>query len=357
MSHDNHSKGFFFELTPERVLAAVESSGLVCTGRCLTLNSFENRVYDVELESEVFPEGLQHGQGLSEESSASVLKLDRRIVKFYRPGRWTEPQILEEHQFLMDLNEQEIPAIAPLRFTDGKTLHQIPGSEIYYSIFPKVGGRAPDELSEDQLRQVGRLLARIHNVGASRVAQFRPSLTPELYGISNLEFLVRGGWIPMEFESRYQAVVREICTQIEPWFSSSQYQRVHGDCHLGNLLWNTSGSFFLDFDDMVNAPPVQDLWLIVPGRDAEAVHQRNVLLEGYEDFRDFDRRTLRLIEPLRAMRIINYSAWIAKRWDDPVFPKTFPQFQTHQYWSRELDDLERLLQLIRVWVDSDMNFI
>jgi Ser/Thr protein kinase RdoA (MazF antagonist) len=356
VSHKNQSQGFFFELTPERVLAAVESSGLNCTGRCLTLNSFENRVYDVELESEVFSEEL-NSMAVEGQSSASFLKLDRRIVKFYRPGRWTEAQILEEHQFLADLNAEEIPAIAPLKFADGRTLHQIPGSEIYFAIFPKVGGRSPDELDEDQLRRVGRLLARIHNVGATRKAPNRFPLTPQTYGISNLEFLMQGGWVPLEFQNRYQSVVKEICTKIEPWFNQADFQRVHGDCHLGNLLWNSTGPFFLDFDDMVNAPPVQDLWMIVPGREPEAVQHRMVLLEGYEEFRSFDYRSLKMIEPLRALRIINYSAWIARRWDDPVFPRVFPQFGSHPYWSKELEALEDLLQFIQVSVDSGQNFI
>ncbi len=355
------SQGLFFELTPARVLAAVESSGLVCTGRCLTLNSFENRVYDVELESEVIPEGLlslvgnEGSQG--ERSAVSVLKMDRRIVKFYRPGRWTEAQILEEHQFLADLNDAEIPAIAPLPFADGRTLHRMEGTEIYFSIFPKVGGRSPDELSEDQLRRVGRLLARMHNVGAARISKQRLSLTVQNYGLTNLEFLSQGGWIPLEFHARYQTVVREICDRVAPLLSQFAVQRVHGDCHLGNLLWNSSGPFFLDFDDQVNAPPVQDLWLLVSGRDAEAFYQRDVILEGYQEFRDFDRRSLVLIEPLRALRIVNYSAWIAKRWADPVFPRIFPQFQSHSYWSKEVETLEELLQLIQVRVDSGANFI
>ncbi len=356
MNQNERSKGFFFDLTPERVLAAVESSGLMCTGRCITLNSFENRVYDVELESETFPEELE-GQSRDGQSSASFLKLDRRIVKFYRPGRWTEAQILEEHQFLKDLNEQEIPAIAPLTFSDGRTLHQIPDAEIYYAIFPKVGGRAPDEMTDDQLRRVGRLLARIHAVGSTRVAEHRLDLTPDLYGRNNLDFLLKGRFISMEFESRYQLVVESICERVESWFSQAAYQRVHGDCHLGNLLWNPSGPFFLDFDDMVNAPPVQDLWLLVPGRDPESFCQRDVFLEGYEEFRTFDRASLRLIEPLRALRIINYTAWIARRWDDPVFPRVFPDFGSHQYWSKELENLEECLRLIQQNLDSGLNFI
>jgi Ser/Thr protein kinase RdoA (MazF antagonist) len=327
-------KGFFFELTPEKVLAAVESSGLLCTGRCMSLNSFENRVYDVELETE-------------EVSEFKHLSANRRVVKFYRPGRWTREQILEEHQFLLELQDAEIPVIAPLSFPDGSTLQQTPESKIWFAIFPKVGGRAPDELTPDQLIRVGRLLGRIHNVGASKAAQHRVTLNPMTYGINSLRFLQAGKWIPVEFETRFVSVVESICEKVEPWFQSARKQRVHGDCHLGNLLWSPSGPFFLDFDDMVIGPPVQDLWLLVPGRDAEAIYQRNILIEGYEEIRSFDRSTLRLIEPLRALRFVHYAAWIARRWEDPAFPQAFPHFGTHQYWSRELKDLEDQLKLIQ----------
>jgi Ser/Thr protein kinase RdoA (MazF antagonist) len=327
------NQGFFFELTPDRVLEAVESSGLLCTGRCMALNSFENRVYDVELETE-------------EESEFKHLAANRRVVKFYRPGRWSEEQILEEHQFLLELNEAEIPVVAPLAFPDGRTLHSTRESEIWFSIFPKVGGRAPDELSDDQLVRVGRLLGRIHNVGAARKSQHRVNLTPATYGTTPLQFLIQGNWIPIEYLGRYQEAVEKICKIIEPWFKSVQLQRLHGDCHLGNLLWNTSGPFFLDFDDMVVGPPVQDIWLLVPGRDAESVRQRQVLLDGYQEIRQFDYASLKLIEPLRALRFIHYTAWIARRWDDPAFPLAFPQFGSHQYWSSEVEDLEEQLNLI-----------
>jgi Ser/Thr protein kinase RdoA (MazF antagonist) len=333
MTEQLKEKGFFFELTPDRVLEAVESTGMKCTGRCMTLNSFENRVYDVELETE-------------EESPFKYLAANRRVVKFYRPGRWTQEQILEEHQFLAELQEAEIPAVGPLAFPSGDTLRSTRESEIWFAVFPKVGGRAPDELSRDQLLRVGRLLGRIHNVGATHPSLHRMRLDPVTYGRSNLSFLLKNNWIPLEFSNRYQSAVERICDRIEPWFQSVAYQRIHGDCHLGNLLWNQSGPFFLDFDDMVFGPAVQDLWLLIPGRDSEAVSQRSILLEGYQEFRDFDLSTLKLIEPLRALRFVHYTAWIAKRWDDPAFPQAFPQFGTHQYWSSEVDDLEEQLRLI-----------
>lgn len=320
---------YFFELTPDRVLEAVESAGLLCTGRCQALNSFENRVYDVELETE-------------DGTRPANLSANRRVAKFYRPGRWTEKQILEEHEFLLDLKNAEIPVIAPLAFPDGTTLKKT-SSGILYTLFPKVGGRAPEELTDDQLRWIGRLLARIHQVGAAKKAESRVRLTPDTYGISNLEFLLQKGLIPAEFRTRYEKVVRQICDHIRPWFAETSAHRVHGDCHLGNLLWGNDGPFFLDFDDMCVAPAVQDLWLLLPNRDRALL---DVLLEGYEEIREFDRSSLKLIEPLRALRFIHYTGWVARRWEDPAFPLAFPNFGTHRYWNDETEDLERQWSLI-----------
>jgi Ser/Thr protein kinase RdoA (MazF antagonist) len=337
---------FFFELTPDRVLDAVEASGFRCTGRCMALNSFENRVYDVELERDRTDAGaLESGeQGLFSPNHQHHLSSDRRIVKFYRPGRWSREQILEEHEFLNDLRAAEIPAIAPLPFEDGSTLHAT-SSGIWYAVFPKVGGRAPDEFNDDQLLRIGRLLARVHNVGASSEARHRIRLSPQTYGLANLEYLLKH-WVPVEFRARYESVVSKIVELSAPWFAQADVQRVHGDCHPGNLLQNAEGFFFIDFDDMVVAPPAQDLWLLVPGRDCESLAQRDVLLEGYQEMRAFDRPTLRLIEPLRALRFVHYTAWIARRWGDPAFPAAFPEFNSHAYWHDETLDLEEQLRLI-----------
>lgn len=325
---------FFFELTPDRVLDAVETAGIRCTGRCQPLNSFENRVYDVEIEE-------------SEEAPAH-----RRVVKFYRPGRWSREQILEEHLFLADLQAQEIPAVAPLLFPDGSTLRTSP-TGIHYCLFPKIGGRAPDELDDESFRRVGRLLARIHQVGRAREAKERIRLTPDSYGIANLEFLLERNLIPEEFRERYENAAREICSLVRPWFAETRTQRIHGDCHLGNLLLGNAGIsreksmnwFFVDFDDMCVAPPVQDLWLLLPSRDRQKLE---VLLEGYEEIGEFDRVSLRLIEPLRALRFIHYSGWVARRWDDPAFPQAFPQFGSYRYWKDETEDLERQWHRIRL---------
>jgi Ser/Thr protein kinase RdoA (MazF antagonist) len=327
---------FFFELTPDRVLDAVEASGLHCTGRCMALNSFENRVYDVELDA-----GSDVESGAPGTLSAST---NRRVIKFYRPGRWSREQILEEHQFLQDLRDAEVPAIAPLRFPDGATLHATP-TGMWYAIFPKVGGRAPDEFTDEQLLRIGRLLARVHGVGASRPAPHRIQISPATYGAANLEYLLTK-WVPLDFRARYEAVVQKILSITTPWFEGAPVQRVHGDCHPGNLLSNNDGYFFLDFDDMVQGPPVQDVWLLVPGRDTESRAQREVLLEGYAEMRAFDRTTLKLIEPLRALRFIHYTAWIARRWEDPAFPLAFPEFNSHPYWHDETCDLEEQLRII-----------
>lgn len=323
---------FFFELTPDRVLEAVEASGLVPTGRCSALNSFENRVYDIELDDD---------------------QKTRRVVKFYRPGRWSREQILEEHQFIRDLVEAEIPAVAPLEFPDGLTLHPAKVGGIWYTIFPRIGGRSPDELPRDSdgesLRRIGRLLGRIHNVGAARDAPHRIQIGPDSYGLANLRFLLAGNWVPLEFQGRYQRAVEKICEISRPFFARAAIQRLHGDCHLGNLLSNQKGLFFVDFDDMVRGPAVQDLWLLLPARPDEddfARHQLNLILAGYEEMRDFEYTSLKLIEPLRALRYVHYTAWIARRWEDPAFPLAFPQFGSHQYWSEQTEDLEHQLRIL-----------
>ena len=331
---------YFFQLTPERVLAAVEASGLLCTGRCSALGSYENRVYEVELEEGEMPALPGVPAGSSMERFAR-----RRVAKFYRPGRWSEEQILEEHRFLADLAEAEVPVVAPIAFADGRTLHVTPDG-IRYAIFPKVGGRAPEELSDEQLMRLGRLLARIHAVGASRPAPSRVRIGPDTYGRANLEFLLSRRLIPGEFEFRYRDAAEKICAAAEPIFATASYHRIHGDCHLSNLLWSDQGPFFLAFDDMLMGPAVQDVWLLVPGRDEEALRSRELLVEGYEEMRSFDRTQLRMVEYLRALRFIHYTAWLARRWEDPAFPQAFPDFGSQRYWEKETRDLEEQLRLV-----------
>ena len=325
---------FFFELTPDKILDAVEGFGVQCTGRCMPLNSMENRVYEVEIE---LPEGEEPKR-----------PSDRfRIIKFYRPGRWTKEQILEEHQFLLDLVEYDIPVVAPLASADGSTLSQLPQLEIYFAVFRKQGGRNPEELTDEQLLQAGRLLARMHNVSVTREAPTRILVSPETVALPALEFLLTSDSMPEEVQASYENLVHKICDIASPWFKDAAVHRIHGDCHLGNLLWGSEGPFWVDFDDMARGPAVQDLWLMIPGRDEYGQQKLQLLLEGYEQMRNFDRNTLRLIEPLRAMRMIYFSAWIAKRWEDPAFKRAFVEFGTPKYWREQVNQLNEQLEFIQ----------
>jgi len=312
---------FFYQLTPDRVLAAVEQGGFLPTGHCSPLTCLENRVYDVRLES-----------------GAHV------VAKFYRPNRWTRDGILDEHRFLAELRDAEIPVCSPLTFPDGKTLHTVEG--IHYALWERVGGRAPDEFDDEQIAILGRLLARIHNVGAAGVADHRPRLTPESSVMGPLAFLEEREFVPEECRRRYRAAVEAIAAAYADLSEGVPVHRIHGDCHVGNLLQRDESWSFLDFDDFVVGPAVQDVWMLLPGRDAEAARQRSQLIAAYAQFRDFDERWLRLVEPLRGFRFVFYAAWIAKRWEDHAFPAAFPHFGTPEYWQNETRDLEALVESV-----------
>lgn len=316
------SDEFFYNLTPDTVLGAIEQSGFLPTGHCLTLNSYENRVYDCRLDD-----------------GSHV------IAKFYRPGRWSREQILEEHRFLFDLQEDEIPVCAPLRFDDGESVQETAG--IWFALWPRTGGRARDEFSDADLQTLGRMLARIHNVGAVTPCRHRISLTGETYGLQPLSYLEANGFLPGHCAVRYREAVQEITGIYEELRAGVPEIRIHGDCHHGNLLLGNQGWFFLDFDDFLTGPAVQDVWMLVPARDTEGLRRRSVFLDAYRQFRDFDDAWLRLIEPLRALRFIRYAAWIARRWDDPAFPAAFPHFGTQQYWEDQTADLEEQLDYCR----------
>ncbi|MBN1531073.1 MAG: serine/threonine protein kinase [Spirochaetes bacterium] len=312
-------ENFFYNLTPDIIMKALEQSGFEPTGHCLALNSYENRVYDLRLED-----------------GSHV------VAKFYRPGRWSRQQILEEHEFLLDLGNDEIPVCAPLPLPGGTTLEEIQG--LLYAIWPRTGGRVPDELSDEEVAMLGRLCARIHNNGAAKPAPHRISLTGDAYGLKPLAFLEEGGFLPPHLRDRYRAAVLEIVEIYEALRRDVPMHRIHGDCHLGNLLRGGQGWFFLDFDDFLSGPAVQDLWMLVPARDREGLRQREIFLEAYRQFRDFQYSWLHLIEPLRALRYIRYAAWIAQRWEDPAFPAAFPHFGTVEYWEKETEDLEEQLR-------------
>lgn len=319
---------FFFQLTPERVLEAVEQLGTRCTGRVLALNSMENRVYEVELDIDPDPNGGRWDTF--------------RVVKFYRPGRWSRAQIQEEHSFLMECEKGEIPVVAPIQFPDGATIKEVPGSGIYFAVFPKVGGRILDEMSQEEFRRIGRLIGRMHGVGAQARFQHRPHLTCETYGFANLEFLRREKLIPPTVEGHYIGVAERILKAAEPWFKETGTQRLHGDCHIGNILWSGQGCAIVDFDDCLEGPCVQDIWLLTPGRDPENTRNREWLLEGYEMMRAFDRSSLRLVEPLRALRMIHFTTWIAKRFEDPAFKRVFVDYGSQQYWREQLVALQEV---------------
>lgn len=320
----------FYDLKPEHVLDAAESLGYITTGRVLTLNSMENRVYEVEIELD----------------SCSDNPSDHfKIFKFYRPGRWTKEQIQDEHDFLWDLKDHELTVIAPEKFNNHTIFTNAQG--IYFSSFPKQGGRLCDEWTDDRLEQMGRLLARLHNIGKVKKAQHRIELNINNYGANNLHYLLSNNVIPSQYRSSYETLANSIFKTSEQLFSNISFQRVHGDCHHGNTLLGSHGLFLIDFDDMVMGPKVQDIWMVTPGRDDYSINQRNILISAYQSMSEFDHRELKLIEPLRALRMIHFSSWIAHRIEDNSFKRVFTNFGTDQYWEKELFDLKQQLALIQ----------
>lgn len=319
---------YFYKLSPEEILNSIDDLGLKTTGRCLTLNSMENRVYEIEVYNE-------HDDGTH-----------FVIAKFYRPGRWSFDQILEEHQFLFELENNDIPVVPPLRFND-KSLFTSK-SEIFFSLFPKKGGRAPYDLKEEELIQLGRFIGRIHQVGSQYKFKHRLTLTPEAYLKDNQKYLLENNIIPEQFQEAFDSIFNQLFTLIEPLFKNIKEQRIHGDNHWGNILWREDhGPHFIDFDDVINGPIIQDLWLIIPGNDEEALRNREHLFQGYKEWGEIPHSELKLIEPLRALRLIHFAGWIARRWDDPAFPKAFPYFGTDRYWGELLNDLRSQLSLIQ----------
>ncbi len=314
-------KEYFYDLTPEKVIQAIEQCGFIPTGRVFPMNSYENRVFDVYLEN-----------------SPNI------IIKFYRPGRWSKEQIQEEHDFIFDLHESEIPVSRPVEFSDKSTIKEISG--IYYSVWDKIGGRAPDEFTEEEIAVIGRLIARIHKTGSAGNSVHRPTFNSEEYVEKSISFLEENQFLPKSCVRRYADSASEISRIFSELSHGIPIHRIHGDCHKGNLLCGSGGWFFLDFDDFANGHAVQDIWMLLPSSGDTSDFQRNIFLEAYREFADFDDGWLELIEPLRAFRFIHYAAWIAKRWDDPAFPALFPHFGTSEYWEKETNDLENQLKII-----------
>lgn len=312
----------FFSLTPERVLSAVEEVGSETTGLCYALNSLENRVFEVELEDR-----------------------SRLVAKFYRPGRWPRETILDEHRALNALADEEIAVIAPHPFADGATLHTTDDG-IHFTLFPRRGGRAPDDLVADDFEQLGRLLGRIHNVTASLGLACRPALSPETYGTSALALIMERATLSPGVRQRYLDAVNRLVEIANVRFDGVRTLPIHADFHRGNVLRTSAGWLALDFDDMVRGPAVQDFWLMLPGRPQDVPSELDALIRGYEQFRELDRSELGLIEVLRALRYVRYAAWIAQRWDDPAFKRAFPDWGTDRYWEAQLADINEQLYLI-----------
>jgi Ser/Thr protein kinase RdoA (MazF antagonist) len=317
-------------LTPDAVLDALQSVGLRGDGRLLGLNSYENRVYQVSLEDN--PRGTEGPRP------------SHVVAKFYRPERWTDAQILEEHAFGLELAGREIPVVAP-RVLEGKTLHTF--NAYRFAVYDRRGGRPPELEDEKVLEWIGRFLGRIHAVGAVAPFRARPELNCETFGEEPRDWLLDSGMIPEDLREIWAGVSAEALDRAQPLLQGARNIRLHGDCHVGNILWTNEGDragalggpHFVDLDDARMGPAAQDVWMLLAGDRATATRQLKALLDGYERFHAFNREELSLIEPLRTLRLIHYAAWIGRRWDDPAFPAAFPWFGTGRYWQ------DRILEL------------
>jgi len=309
-------------LTPDVLLDAVDSQALLAGGRSdgrqLALNSYENRVYQI---------GIEDAQPV--------------IVKFYRPNRWTDATIQEEHDFAETLAQAEIPVIAPLRNTAGHSLFEHAGFR--FAIYPRRGGRTPDLEDLDNLVWMGRFLGRIHAIGATENFQHRPTLDIESFGWEPFRYIISANIVPGDLHEAYSTLMEDVLIQVQTGFEragivegSLTHIRLHGDCHPGNILWTDGGPHFVDFDDARMGPAIQDLWMLLSGERAQMTGQIDEILSGYSEFMDFNPRELHLIEPLRTLRMIHYSAWLARRWDDPTFPMHFPWFAEPRYWEEQI---------------------
>ena len=317
-----HASHPFDRLQPDLILDAVEALGFHADGRLLALNSFENRVYQVGIEGE-----------------------PPLITKFYRPGRWTDAAILEEHAFTHELAEAELPAVPPLRL-DGRTLHH--HDRFRFSLFPRRGGRLIEIDDADHRRWIGRLLGRLHAIGALRRFEHRPRLSVQEFGEDPASFLLEHRLLPPHVEAAYESLSRDLLQAIGECLDgvAPATLRIHGDCHAGNILWTDAGPHFVDFDDARMGPAVQDLWMLLSGERGNQERQLAEVLEGYEQFRSFDYTELALIEPLRTLRLMHYEAWVARRWDDPAFPPAFPWFASPRHWEDHILALREQLALL-----------
>lgn len=320
MSHNQATK-YFYELTPQRIHDGFAQAGLEIQPSLRWLNSLENRVIGVE-----------------------DMEGERWVGKFYRPGRWSVEALEEEHGFMRELFEADVPVRPPLELDNGSTVGEIEG--ILFCVFPHHLGRMPDEITFQHVNELGKVVARIHKVGEQRELRHRPHIGPATWGMESLKQLQREDVVPDRLWQRYESLVKELVERVSDLFEEFPQLRVHGDLHRGNILWSSMGPGFVDFDDLTMGPAVQDLWMLLPGRDEEDWELKEAFLRSYESVRPFDREELELVEPLRALKFVRHAAWVAKRRKDPAFVRVFPEVETHSYWQREALDLEAQLRLM-----------
>ncbi|MCE9686011.1 serine/threonine protein kinase [Shewanella sp. AS16] len=313
MQDNNTGAGFHFQaLTPDLILDAIEGLGIYPETGLVALNSYENRVYQFRCD---------RGR--------------RYVVKFYRPERWSDAQIQEEHDYALALAAQDVPIAIPV-ILNGKTLHTHEGFR--FTLFPSIGGRAFEVDNLDQLEAVGRFIGRIHQYAAQGSFVYREPLTPEILGQASLDWLKRSGHVPVNLQLAFFTVVEQVLAKATAIWQGQDFPgiRLHGDLHPGNILWTPEGPGFVDLDDARMGPAIQDLWMMLTGDRRQCQLQLEILLEAYGEFCDFDTRQLVLIEPLRALRMVHYNAWISRRWQDPAFPANFPWFAEDKYWEQQI---------------------
>lgn len=307
-------------LSPDLILGALESVGFEPTGGLLALNSYENRVYQVELENGDFV-----------------------VAKFYRPHRWTPDAIREEHEFSQELLDAEISVVAPIRH-QGDSLFEFNGFS--FAVYPRQGGHPPNLENLDDLEVLARTIARMHNIGSTRPFAHRRTLSAAYLGHDSRDYLLAGGFIPPDVEAAYASVTEHLLQRVDPLMVNLPRIRIHGDCHMGNVLWRDDTPHFVDFDDCVMGPPVQDIWMLLHGERDEQTSRLATILDAYLSFFDFAISSLAVIEALRTLRIMHHAAWIARRWQDPAFPQAFPWFDSPRYWSEHLLSLREQMALL-----------
>lgn len=307
----------FADLNPDLILDAIESVGIYVESGLLALNSYENRVYQFVGENK-----------------------KRYVVKFYRPERWTDEQIIEEHEFALELNAAEVPMVPPL-VIDGKTLFSHGGYR--FTLFPSAGGRIFEVDNLEHLEWMGRFIGRIHVVGKAKTFSHRPKMGCDEYLVQARASIVESGFVPMHLESPFYSILDFVIDKTKEQYFEAEQIRLHGDCHPGNILWTDDGPHFVDLDDSRSGPAIQDIWMMLSGERNNRLLQLDTLIGGYEEFCEFDANQFALIEPLRAMRMVNYMAWLAKRWEDPAFPRNFGWFAEDKYWENQILALKEQL--------------